>query len=314
MATQKTIKAVVKTRYDTAANFKAKNPILAAGEKATESDTRKSKTGDGKSAYNSLAYDKADVALTFDTTPTAGSTNPVTSGGVKKELDTKLGVNDIADAAFKVTSSLTIPTINKTVGEIKTILVESLKTYGNNTFKQFSVTDSNIGSLLAYENDDYVITKRETLSNVYVLTNLPNYSILLFSCYFNKELYVATIENNEFKKCEKVCFLSDLAKYVTSDILKPVATSGSYNDLSNKPTIPSKTSQLTNDSGFLTQHQDLSDYVTGSDVSAVLNSYAKKTDLNNYVTSSDVPSKTSQLTNDSGYITGATGVTFTITD
>ena len=57
--------------------------------------------------------------------------------------------------------------------------------------------------------------------------------------------------------------------------------SGSYNDLSNKPTIPSKTSQLTNDSGYLTQHQDLSPY-------------AKK---------SEVPTKTSQLTNDSGFLT-----------
>ena len=42
-----------------------------------------------------------------------------------------------------------------------------------------------------------------------------------------------------------------------SDILnKPtfatVATSGSYNDLSDKPTIPTTTSQLTNDSGFVT--------------------------------------------------------------
>lgn len=34
--------------------------------------------------------------------------------------------------------------------------------------------------------------------------------------------------------------------------LKSVAFSGSYNDLSNKPTIPTKTSQLTNDSGFKT--------------------------------------------------------------
>ena len=42
------------------------------------------------------------------------------------------------------------------------------------------------------------------------------------------------------------------------DKLADVAISGSYNDLSNKPTIPSKTSQLTNDSGFLTAHQDIS--------------------------------------------------------
>ena len=34
--------------------------------------------------------------------------------------------------------------------------------------------------------------------------------------------------------------------------LKTVAFSGSYNDLSNTPTIPSKTSQLTNDSGYIT--------------------------------------------------------------
>ena len=39
--------------------------------------------------------------------------------------------------------------------------------------------------------------------------------------------------------------------------LSIVATSGSYNDLTNKPTIPTKTSELTNDSGFLTEHQPL---------------------------------------------------------
>ena len=39
--------------------------------------------------------------------------------------------------------------------------------------------------------------------------------------------------------------------YTPSVIL---ATSGSYNDLTNKPTIPSKTSDLTNDSGFVTSN------------------------------------------------------------
>lgn len=46
--------------------------------------------------------------------------------------------------------------------------------------------------------------------------------------------------------------------------LAPVATTGDYNDLSNKPsipTVPTKTSDLTNDSGFITSSA-LTDYAT----------------------------------------------------
>ena len=42
-----------------------------------------------------------------------------------------------------------------------------------------------------------------------------------------------------------------------ADSLADVATSGSYTDLTNKPSIPTKTSELNNDSGFLTTHQDI---------------------------------------------------------
>ena len=38
--------------------------------------------------------------------------------------------------------------------------------------------------------------------------------------------------------------------------------SGSYNDLTDAPTIPTKTSELQNDSGYLTEHQDLTNYAT----------------------------------------------------
>jgi len=49
--------------------------------------------------------------------------------------------------------------------------------------------------------------------------------------------------------------------------LKAVATSGSYNDLNDKPTIPTKTSDLANDSGFITE-SDLPD-ITCSGIGAV---------------------------------------------
>jgi len=43
-------------------------------------------------------------------------------------------------------------------------------------------------------------------------------------------------------------------KTYTNSGLSTVATSGSYNDLTNKPTIPTATSGLTNDSGFITSN------------------------------------------------------------
>ena len=44
----------------------------------------------------------------------------------------------------------------------------------------------------------------------------------------------------------------DLSVYAETSNLATVATTGNYEDLSNKPTIPTTTSELTNDSGFLT--------------------------------------------------------------
>lgn len=67
--------------------------------------------------------------------------------------------------------------------------------------------------------------------------------------------------------------------------------SGSYNDLSNKPTIPSKTSDLTNDSNFVVS-SSLADVATSGDYDDLSNTPA-------------IPTATSDLTNDSGFITSA---------
>ena len=112
----------------------------------------------------------------------------------------------------------------------------------------------------------------------------------------------------------------DLSGYALSSSLSTVATSGSYDDLSNKPTIPTKTSQLTNDSGFVTSNA-LNGYatetwveqkgyltsvawgdITGKPTLATVATSGSYNDLSDKPT---IPTTTNELTNDSGFITNA---------
>lgn len=119
--------------------------------------------------------------------------------------------------------------------------------------------------------------------------------------------------------------------------ISTVATSGDYKDLNNKPIIPSKTSELTNDSGYLV-NADITNLATKDEVSTKVDKVSGKglstndytTDEKNKLagiaagaevnvnadwtaTSGDamiinkptIPSKTSELTNDSNYITSS---------
>ena len=76
---------------------------------------------------------------------------------------------------------------------------------------------------------------------------------------------------------------------------------GDYNSLSNKPTIPTKTSELDNDSGFITEANIPVKSVNGKtgDVTLDAESVGALPDT------TVIPSKTSELDNDSGYITEA---------
>lgn len=77
-----------------------------------------------------------------------------------------------------------------------------------------------------------------------------------------------------------------------------MSKTGNYNDLLNKPNIPSKTSDLTNDSGFITNEVDnLTNYYTETEVNNLLSSKAD---------TSQIPTKVSELDNDTGFITNST--------
>lgn len=74
------------------------------------------------------------------------------------------------------------------------------------------------------------------------------------------------------------------AEFVTVDSLNGMLTT--YAKKTDIPSVPTRVSQLTNDSGYITN--------------SALTDYAKKSEL------PSVPTKVSQLTNDSGYITKST--------
>ena len=81
--------------------------------------------------------------------------------------------------------------------------------------------------------------------------------------------------------------------------VKVNGTSLTITDKAVNVVVPTKTSEITNDSGF----------ITANDIPAAQEVPTKTSELTNdsgFITSADVPTKTSDLTNDSGFITGYT--------
>ena len=173
--------------------------------------------------------------------------------------------------------------------------------------------------------DDYYM-KTQTYSQSEVDTALADKvdSTELANYYEKTETYSQSEVDNK------------VADYTKTVDLADIATSGSYNDLADKPTIPSKVSELENDSnylssipeeyvtdteleakGYLTEHQDISgkvDKVEGksliSDAEitrlATVDNYDDtgiRAELAKKADTTSIPSKVSELTNDSNYQT-----------
>ena len=120
-----------------------------------------------------------------------------------------------------------------------------------------------------------------------------------------KEVY-DTNDNGIVDNAEKVNNHTVLKDVPADAVFTDTVFSGNYNDLTNKPTIPSKTSDLTNDSGFITGYTEtdptVPSHVKGitqanitswnnkSDFSGDYDDLTNKPDLTNYVTNTDYAS------------------------
>lgn len=104
---------------------------------------------------------------------------------------------------------------------------------------------------------------------------------------------ILTLVNRlETNKVDKQQLNESLSLKANIRDLARIATSGSYNDLSDKPT---KLSQFVNDVGFITQSGS-TDPVQEYDPTELINLINTKANV------SDIPTKVSELINDAGYI------------
>ena len=197
---------------------------------------------------------------------------------LQSNIDAKANAEDVYDKQTANSTFATQTVVNEEIAariqrdsEIEQSLVskaDKSDTYSKSEVDDALATKQNVGdyatntaltdglALKADKSDTY--TKQEVddaIANVDVSDQLVNYE---------------TIANHN---ADKALLEASIALKANSADLATVATSGSYDDLSDKPTIPTvptNVSAFTNDAGYLTEHQSLSDYYTKSEVDTEL--------------------------------------------
>ena len=177
--------------------------------------------------------------LTFDSTPTANSNNPVTSNGIYTALATKQnklsGVTVIGSLYRNNVSGTGNISINGTEGQFPTVTTAGTYT----VVTEMSSTTNSYGLSVSFGGNNYTLNATNgTISDSRELT-LPANSTW-------SGAVVGSVNANTI--------LSVKVEQVVTDVttLGTVALTNSYTDLEDIPTIPTKVSQLTNDSGYTT--------------------------------------------------------------
>lgn len=155
-----TLTALMKQRYDTAANWTTANPTLLAGEIGIESDTKKWKLGTGAAAWTSLGYAiggtyplvNADISATAEI-----AVSKLADGTPRQLLQT-----DAAGTGVEWASNIDVP---------GTLDVTSAATFDNNVIIQGDLTVNGTETIintqtLDVEDKNIVIGKVVTPSDV----------------------------------------------------------------------------------------------------------------------------------------------------
>lgn len=245
-----------------------------------------------------LGTGNIDVAteIDIDSDWVSNSENPVQSKVIKSALDSKSSTGhthsttDITNLSIPSASS-TVPSADTTNGSVGT---GTTWARSNHTHPKSSLYAEAIHTHSQYLTSHQDITGKEDKSNK--VTSLDGFSTDTeypsAKCVYDEiwtDLY-GTIQNdyvsnnslgnvafsNDYDDLDNLPQFGNLAFENDVDLSghdldelsdnTSLLFSGDYDDLDNKPSIPTYTSDLTNDSGFLTQHQSLTNYLQKTDV------------------------------------------------
>lgn len=347
--------AKIQLRHDSSANWFANNPILAEGEVGIEIDKNRMKVGNGVSHYNDLEY----FSDTVDYNELINKPQ-INSIGLMGNLSLhELGIQAEGDYATVLTLT---EGLSEKADKADTYTKTEIDTEFSSLIKVPAIDGhdgewlTNKDGVVKWENlGDSVVTNEEltTALEPYALkTNIPTKNSQLE----NDSDFVTLTELAESDYVTNTNLTTKLGEYVTNTALAEegyaknselaqVAKSGSYNDLTNKPTIPTVPENITTQGNTFNGANQLvkleadgklpaldGSKLTGissgtSDYSVLSNkpqinsvelsgnktldqlgiqakgNYLVSSDLNNYALKSELPTNTSDLTNDSGFLT-----------
>jgi hypothetical protein len=247
---------------------------------------------------NEVKSEKELAVSTVNSTGTTQSTNLKNDYIVYKN-DLNSIVNDEVKPLVNSVKNV-IPEINETkdtaVADIKALYTDSSGALKN----QYETYKGDLNKVLTTDIEPVVNTlnskmdEATTLSNTLVSkinsTGEDNVDLVVKAC--EQQVAEATKQADRAMQYANDASAGQLqADWSVTD-----TTSNAY--IKNKPTIPSKTSQLSNDSGYLTSVSWSA--VTSKPTFASVATSGSYNDLSDKPT---IPSKTSQLSNDSGYLT-----------
>ena len=212
----------------------------------------KNDTAVNASKVNNLTVETAvpKNAKFTDTVYTHPNTHPASMITGLSTVATSGSYNDLSDKPT-IPSAYTLP--NATSSTLGGVKIGSNISVADGTV---SITKSNVTSALGYT--------PPTSDTVYDNATTTTAGLMSASDKVKLNSIAANANNYTHPSTHPASMITGLAS---------VATSGSYSDLSNKPTIPvvpTNVSAFINDAGYLTQHQSLDDYAKKTDVNTAL--------------------------------------------